>query len=196
MSWRKANVRPPSSLRPNLEGDREIFNTFISYLEKWKFTIVYIDECSFNPSTFPLYTWCKRGEDPDKLIRSTSDRYNWIAAQVDNYKLFHVKKQTTTEDDFSWFLVNLKEELQLLLSKKQLETRTVWVFDNAAIHWTDLIKRTAQSLDLVWFTIPPYSPEFNRIENTFGVVKSKLCKENLANKTLMYLLKKVIRDVS
>lgn len=34
MSWRKANVRPPSSLRPNLEGDREIFNTFISYLEK------------------------------------------------------------------------------------------------------------------------------------------------------------------
>ena len=36
-SWRKANVRPPRSLRPDLEEDRIIFKEFLSKLIQAKF---------------------------------------------------------------------------------------------------------------------------------------------------------------
>ena len=43
-SWRKANVRPPRSLRQGLEEDIVIFKEFIKKLIELKFLIVYIDE--------------------------------------------------------------------------------------------------------------------------------------------------------
>ena len=43
-SWRKANVRPPRSLRQGLEEDRVIFKEFIKKLIEQKILIVYIDE--------------------------------------------------------------------------------------------------------------------------------------------------------
>ena len=33
--------------------------------------------------------------------------------------------------------------------------------------------------NLVFFTIPPYSPELNKVENTFGRLKNKLSFKNL-----------------
>ena len=50
-------------------------------LMKLEIVIVYIDEWSFNPSSIPLYSWMKKGEQPMKIIRSTTDKYNSIAAQ-------------------------------------------------------------------------------------------------------------------
>ena len=43
-SRRKANVRPPRSLRAGLEEDRITFIQFINNLKAAKFVIVYIDE--------------------------------------------------------------------------------------------------------------------------------------------------------
>ena len=42
-SWRKANVRPPHSLRQGRDEDRVIFKEFIKKLIEPKFLIVYID---------------------------------------------------------------------------------------------------------------------------------------------------------
>ena len=35
---------------------------------------------------------------------------------------------------------------------------------------------------LVVFTIPPYSPELNKIENTFGRLKNRISFQNLNSK--------------
>ena len=79
-SWRKANVRPPRFLRPGLNEDRVIFKELISKLIQTGYLIVYIDEWSFNPSSIPLYSWMKKGEPAEKIIRNTTERYNSIAA--------------------------------------------------------------------------------------------------------------------
>ena len=159
LSWRRANIRPPLSLRPNLNEDRMIFTKFIKILKKINYTIVWIDECSFNASTFPIYTWSKIGEEADQLIRDTSSRYNCIAALYEKNVYFNLKKESTTEDDFCNFIELLKDELDWMIDKNQLKNRTILMFDNAAIHKTKSVKE----LELVAFTIPPYSPQLNKV---------------------------------
>ena len=52
------------------------------------------------------------------------------------------------------------------------------MFDNASIHKTKDVK-LLKKLGWVVFIIPPYSPELNQIEHTFGIVKSKMSKRTL-----------------
>ena len=95
-SWRKANIRPPLSLKQGLDAKREINEaTYITYLKIKKHVIVYIDECSFNASSLPLYTWSQRGKIPDIVIRDTSYRYNAIAAKWNSNVYFWIKNTTS-----------------------------------------------------------------------------------------------------
>ena len=126
-SWRKANVRPPRSLRPGLNEDRIIFKELISKLVQTGYLIVYIDEWSFNPSSIPLYSWMKKGEPAEKIIRNTTERYNSIAAQWDKYVYFMIKNETSNEESILNFIHLLRNQLMLTVSKKQLEIRTVFL---------------------------------------------------------------------
>ena len=183
-SWRKANVRPPRSLRIGLEEDRIIFKQFISNLKIAKFIIVYIDECSFNSSTLPLYTWMKRGEDASIVIRDSNTRFNSIAAQWENNIYFLIKDKTSKEDDICQFLIMLKKQLEFTINKDQLNRRTVLMMDNAKIHRTEKVVKLIKEMSFIVFTIPPYSPELNKIENSFGRLKNKLSYRNLSIKHL------------
>nr|AAA91339.1 ORF1 [Moneuplotes crassus] len=194
-SWQRSNTRPPSSLRSHLKDDKEIFKSFIRLLEKCHYTIVYIDECSFNASALPLYTWNKIGDEPVKLIRSTNQRFNCIAAQVEQHKIFHIKTETTKDQNFITFLEKLNSLLKTMIAKKQLMKRTVYVFDNASIHSTEKVVKAITGMKMVCFTIPPYSPELNKIEHTFGTLKRNLSRENLANKEFLHNIKMAISRV-
>ena len=161
-------------------------------LKQANYTIVYIDECTFNPSSLPLYSWSKRGCEPDKLIRQSNYRYNWIAALYEKKVLFNIKTTSSTDEDFWDFIEILMDDLKLILSKNQLENRTVLLFDNAAIHKTKNVKETLKEWNLVAFTFPPYSPELNKIEHVFGTLKKKLSLRNLANKEFISILRNEI----
>ena len=191
-SWRRCNVRPPLSLRSNLASDREQFKIFMSILEKTNYTIVYIDESTFNPSSLPLYSWSRIGYEPDKLIRQSDWRYNWIAALYEKKVLFNIKTTSSTEKDFWDFLELLMDDLELILNKNQLDKRTIFLFDNATIHKTKNVKDILKILDIVAFTFPPYSPELNKIEHVFGMLKKYLAKRNLANKEFLAILREEI----
>ena len=185
-SWRKANVRPPRSLRAGLEEDR------IAFI---KFVIVYIDEWSFNSSTLPLYTWMKKGEDASIVIRDSNTRFNSIATQWETYLYIMIKDKTSKEDDICQFLILLKRQLELTIQKDQLKSRTVLIMDNARIHRTNKVTKLIKDLKLKVFTIPPYSPELNKIENTFGIIKNKLSFKNLNIKQLKQLAIEEIKNM-
>ena len=119
-AWRKANIRPPRSLRAGLDDDRLVFSKFVKMLINAKFIIVYIDECSFNSSSLPLYTWMKKGEPPVKVIRDNSKRYNSIAAKWENYVYFMIKDNTSKDEDVWLFLNLLMKELEMIIQKDQL----------------------------------------------------------------------------
>ena len=48
------------------------------------------------------------------------------------------------------------------------------MYDNAAIHKTKKVRLLIKKLKWVVFTIPPYSPELNQIEHTFGILKLRI----------------------
>ena len=77
-----------------------------------KFVIVYIDKRSFNSSSIPLYSWMKKGEQPEKIIRSTTDRYNSIAAQWEKNMYFMIKDETSNEESVWCFINQLMKQLK------------------------------------------------------------------------------------
>ena len=69
----------------------------------------------------------------------------------------------------------------------------VVMFDNASIHKIKEVKILVKKLGWIVFTIPPYSPELNQIEHTFGILKSKMLKRNSNANTVMQVVKEEIK---
>ena len=191
-SWRKASQRPPRWFQESLENARNIFKQFVLKLKEREFIIVWIDESSFNSSALPLYSWMLKGKDPDRIIRTGSERFNVIAAQWRKEVYFMLKRSSTKEEQFKEFLMQLDNQLRFRLSKNTYEKRMVIIFDNASIHKTKTIKLLIKKLKWVAFTIPPYSPELNQIEHTFGILKTKISKRNFNAKCFEQIVKEEI----
>ena len=60
--------------------------------------------------------------------------------------------------------------------------------DNARIHKTDKIIKLIKENEWVAFTFSPYSPELNKIEHTFGVLKNKIAFKNLNAKEFKHII--------
>ena len=191
--WRKASQRPPRWFQSWLEEARKMFQNFINKLREAGFVIVWIDESSFSSSALPLYSWMKRGWDAERVIRPSSQRFNVIAAQWNKEAYFMMKSKTTNKDQFWEFIKLLDKQLISRLAKITYERRMVVMFDNASIHKTKEVKLLVKKLGWVVFTIPPYSPELNQIEHTFGILKSKMSKRNFNAKTIMQVVKEEIK---
>ena len=67
--------------------------------------------------------------------------------------------------------------------------------DNARIHRTDKIVKMIKGHKLVVFTIPPYSPELNKIENTFGRLKNRISFQNSNSKDFKHVIIEEIRKL-
>ena len=191
-SWRKASQRLPRWFQESLEEARNIFKQFILKLKEREFIIIWIDESSFNSAALLLYSWMLKGKDPDRIIRSSSERYNVIAAQWRKKVYLMLKRSTTKEEQFKEFLIQLDNELRFRLAKNTYEKRMVIMFDNASIHKTKAVKQLIKKLKWVAFTIPPYSPELNQIEHTFGILKTKISKRNFNAKSFKQIIKEQI----
>ena len=191
--WRKASQHPPRWFQSWLEEARKVFQNFINKLREAGFAIMWIDESSFSSSALPLYSWMKRGWDAERVIRPSSQRFNVIAAQWNKEAYFMMKSKTTNKDQFWEFIKLLDKQLISRLAKITYERRMVVIFDNASIHKTKEVKLMVKRLLWVVFTIPPYSPELNQIEHTFGMLKSKMSKRNFNAKTIMQVVKEEIK---
>ena len=173
-SWRKASQRAPRWFKNGLEESRIIFKEFLFKLKKAGFIVVFIDESTFNCSSLPRYTWMKKGMPADRVIRTTSDSYNIILAQWNKEVFVKIKNTMTNEEEFNEFIKEVDKELKFRISKNTYNKRLIIMFDNAKFHKKDRIVKTVKLLNWIVFTFPPYSPELNEAEHTFGVIKSKL----------------------
>ena len=103
-----------------------------------------------------------------------------------------MKSSTTNDSQFWDFIKLLDQELKSRLAKITYGRRMIVRFDNASIHKTKEVNILVKKLGWVVFTIPPYSPELNQIEITFGILKSKISKNNFNEKTMMQIVKEKI----
>ena len=86
--------------------------------------------------------------------------------------------------------MELDKELRIRIDQNTYEKRMIAIYDNASIHKTKKVRIIIKKLNWVVFTIPPYSPELNQIEHTFGILKVRIAKRNVNIKEL----KEIIRE--
>lgn len=129
--------------------------------------IVYIDESGFESSSIRLYAWGTRGKRIyDSQNGQNRQRTSLIAAKRGKTLLAPVLFPGTT--NASWF--NYWLEHHLLPS---LDSPCVLIADNAAFHKKKEIRAIAQVAGHQVLFLPPYSPDYNKIEQDFAILKKQ-----------------------
>lgn len=138
---------------------------------------IWIDETSFNQNHLKLRSWVHaKGEE--KVIKPyNSDSIACMAALTDEGQfLCKLRKGTNKEVQFIDFFLDLVQWLRKHLKQKytQYRRKLVVCMDNASIHLTKEVEEAFKCLGVVALTLPPYTPEYNPIENVFALFKHKV----------------------
>ena len=136
-----------------------------SILEYGSKNIVYFDESGFEETVFNPHVWSLRGQKifGDKQGKR-SKRTNLIMAQCRKKWLAPM----LFEGSCNHRLVEEWLENHLF---KELENPSVIILDNAPFHRKSRLHELAKNHGHKVLFLPPYSPDFNPIEQSFGLLK-------------------------
>ena len=153
--------------------------------------IICIDESGINGELYAKYGWCKLSK---RLIRNIPlkdlpKKHSLIMAitnkKVSKYKLY--KNTSITTDIYYKFL----EDMLVGIQNKYI------LMDNVAFHKSKrILELVTKSNNKILF-IPPYSPDFNPIEEVFSKMKSyirKYINPVTINRDIHILLKKFVNN--
>jgi transposase len=131
--------------------------------------LCFIDESATNTRTgYRNRGWSRAGMSCVELRKmGRKERYSILPALTINGYLDRpfIINGGVTKEDFVWWLINVVVP--------QLEEGFIIVMDNASIH-LDLGEEFSQAImarGIRVMELPPYSPDFNPIENTFNTLK-------------------------
>ena len=133
--------------------------------------LVFVDECGTNTSLSPLYGWSKVGE----RLRAKAPR-NWgkNVTLISSISLAAgmgpslAVEGPTTRDVFELYVEKV--------FAPRLRAGEVVVMDNLSSHKGGRVRELIEGRDCKLMYLPPYSPDFNPIEEAFSKVKSILRK--------------------
>ena len=141
--------------------------------------VVYFDESGFKKEAHRPHGWAQRGKKVyDKILGNNRKTTNLIMAQRGKEWLAPMlfDKSCTHRTVTTWV------EKCLL---KELRPNSLVVMDNAPFHNKTQIKEILEAHGHSLLPLPPYSPDFNPIEQSFAVLKNRLL---YSGKTLQQLL--------
>ena len=129
--------------------------------------VVYFDESGFKRHSYRRHGWARRGQIIYGDISGNNRKHeNLIMAQRNGQWL----APETFEGTCDAKRVNEWLEQKLI---PVLKTPSVVVMDNASFHKKKQIKAILKKHGHALLPLPPYSPDFNPIENSFGALKRK-----------------------
>lgn len=135
------------------------------------YTIVAIDEVSFQLETTYKRIWFPKGEKPKGAFFWSSKKLITFGALTNEHKFFYDFYTSQNSITFRDFLMSFIQTLDV--NKKY-----VFILDNAGWHKTNIIKDFLAKHNS-WISvehIPPYSPELNPIETCWKVTKNIVTK--------------------
>lgn len=157
-----------------------------AYLDSYDF--IFIDECSFNFSTWPLSGWAASGTYPKSKKSGKSKNYSAITA-MDKKGILCIKivKGGVKGADFCIFIKELIDS-----QKERFESRKLILFmDNASIHKSkDYMKKLEKFYNILYNA--PYTPQLNPIEFSFSKIKHNVRK--LRSKTKENLVRNILHS--
>ena len=132
--------------------------------------IVYVDETGIDTCLYREYGWCEQGKTLiGKISGRKFKRTGIVAAQLGKSIVAPLQYDGTMDSLLfeTWF------EAYLLPS---LPRNSVIVMDNASFHRKSRLFSLAEQAGLRLTFLPPYSPEYNPIENFWAWLKRHLRK--------------------
>jgi len=150
--------------------------------ERGSKNIVYLDESGFLPSTQRNYGWAKRGKKVyGEKSGNSRPRTSLIAAKRGKQMLAPVLFEGST--NAIWFNSWLEKHLF-----RELNPQSTIIMDNAAFHKKKDIHEIATKHGHYVLFLPPYSPDFNPIEQDFANIKKIRSFAN-TNTEIDYIIK-------
>ena len=166
MRWSKKVSR---SRAKEQNGDlRDFYMYKISQFHSWQ--LIFVDESGCDKRIGLRRTgWSPLGVAPVQVARfHRGRRYQILPAYTqDGLILSHVYQGSTDSVIFERFVERL-----LLLCGRWPEPRSVLVMDNASIHHSAQVKQMCSEAGVILMYLPPYSPDFNPIEEFFAELKN------------------------
>ena len=132
--------------------------------------LVFVDECGANISLVPLYAWSRRGERaPAKAPRNWGKNVTLLSSMsIEGMGPSLAVEGATTRGVFEAYL---EEVLALTLLPGQ-----VVVMDNLSAHKGGRVREIVEERGCELLYLPPYSPDYNPIEEAFAKLKGLLRK--------------------
>ena len=135
--------------------------------EKGLKSIVYIDESGFDGSCYRSHGWAVKGKKVySDRSGKRSKRTSLLLAQSGTHRFSPFLFEGTCHAA----LFNTWLERCLI---PELKPEQTIIMDNAAIHKSLETRERIEAAGCHLLFLPPYSPDFNPIEKTFGVLKRK-----------------------
>jgi transposase len=150
------------------EQRRSAFGEYIKSIVSER--LIFLDECSTNISLSPIYARAPRGERAfGKAPRNWGENISLVSAIGTE----GVKPSMSVEGavDGKAFEAYIRYFLVPELRRGQIV-----VMDNLSVHKSKRIEQLIEEAGATLLFLPPYSPDFNPIEEAFSKVKSILRK--------------------
>lgn len=167
---------------------KKLQQKFMNKIQNINFNnIICIDESYFYSNTTSDYGWCKKGLRLTSYIKSNPTKYSLLLA-ITNKNIIHYEIHTTNINStiFKHFITILTNRFK----------NYYFLMDNVSFHKSKDIMHTIINSNNHLLFIPPYSPEYNPIEEVFSFIKNKLKRSQLKNKQkyIKSILKRIKRS--
>lgn len=129
---------------------------------------VFVDETGADRrNTLRKYGYSIRGKPPKKYSFLTRGIRVSAIACMSIAGLLDVKTHTGTVDGEVFYRFVQTHLLPKLMPNNGINPHSVVVLDNCAIHHVDAIVESIEDVGALVYFLPPYSPDFNPIEELF-----------------------------
>jgi transposase len=139
----------------------------ISSIEPDRF--VFVDECSSNTSLAPLYGWSRKGERAYQKAPRNWGKNITLISSIGREQGMGASLVVEGSTNGTVFHTYLQEVLCPTLKRAQ-----VVVMDNLSAHKGERVRELIEARGCELLYLPPYSPDFNPIEQAFSKLKSYL----------------------
>jgi transposase len=162
----------------------------ISSIEPERF--VFVDECSSNTSLAPLYGWARKGERAHQKAPRNWGKNITLISSIGKEWGMGASLVVEGSTNGAVFQTYLEEVLCPTLKRGQ-----VVVMDNLSAHKGERVRELIEGKGCELVYLPPYSPDFNPIEQAFSKLKSYLrtaCARS--REILMEVIGEALRTIS
>ena len=171
ISWTRTAMRRIAQQR-----DADLRDYYLHRMSKYKsYQLVFVDESGVDRRAgYRRWGWSPKGTSPVQVTKfGRGQRWHILPAYAqDGIMLRRVYQGSTDTAMFEDFIAQLLQHCG-----RFPEPKSVIVMDNASWHHSEKVRKMCQDAGVLVEFLPPYSPDFNPIEEYFSVLKRFIKKK-------------------